>query len=1352
MAAEAVSSTILQELLSKLSSHVQNEIGLLWGLEEEKQKLESNLSVIRAVLHDAEKRQVNEMAVKDWLGKLKGAAYDAEDLVDEFIFEARRRKVVNQQGMQKKVRNFCSLSNPLAFRLKMAHKMQELRKRFDGIAKERNDFHFKVEVAESRPPISRTRETCSYVIESEVCGRDDEKEKLIDSLINSGDEEVLSVIPIVGMGGLGKTTLAQLIFNDERVGTHFDLKMWVYVSADFDVGRLLKEILESAIKRKADQLSIDLLHARLRETLSGKKYLLVLDDVWNEEENEWDKLNTWLKCGGMGSKILATTRSDKVAAIMGPLPAHKLGILSKEDSWTLFEKRARPLPNFVSMGKAMVGKCGGLPLAIKILGGLMSSKTTQSEWESVKNSEFWNPQDNDGGVLPALRLSYDHLTPSLKQCFAYCAIIPKGHEVYKDELIRQWIAHGFIHSDGEHELLEEKGEGYFNELLQSSLFHVGANSYGLWYNMHDLIHDLLRFIVGAEYSIVEASMKIAPSTEIRHLSSRDWNEQIELKILEALKICKKLRTVSLSDYSFDVNVLSSLRYLRVLDLGDSGIRYLPNSIDKLKHLTYLDISSTSIEELPESICNLHGLQTLKLGYRIKNFPKNMKKMISLRHVEFYGDCPAPKGIGELTCLRTWPTFVVSEESGAGIEELKSLNQLSGRIHIKDLDNIRNGVSAREANLKAKQYLSALELSWSDVDTAADIEGNSKEVIENLEPHPNLKKLIVNSYMGMNFPGWMMILTNLVDIKLSGCKRCEQLPPLWELPRLESLEMEEFSDLKYIVEFHGDHNCKDVFPSLKRLHLSRMPNLEEWSSQATNGGRQGKERDQQVILKSLCHLRIRDCPKLIQLPWLRLLPSIEHLEIQTVGLDAIEMPTSPSSLRELIVSDMPNLERWSPQEADGDEGNQVIFHSLGTLKINECPKLVCLPGVLLSAPREADHEQVTFPQLMKLEVMNCPRIVRLPHLLPSLKILSVANINEMSLGWVANYTSLTELSVGGFPEVKFLPEELGPNHGVLHTFEIRHCPKLMSVSNQLENLHALETLVIDGCTDLVLSLPDGGLQHHQQQQQCPPLSSLQRLKISDSCEKQTSFPGDGIVLTSLTGLSITSCKNIESLSDDMLRNLTSLAIDDCPKVFSSPVSLKNLKSLKFLGISRCPDMTNLLQHAESLTSLTQLWIWDCPGDCPKVFSSLLSLENLKSLECLTMSRCQDVMNLLQYAESLTSLTRLEIPNCPGDLGINNLTGETPTNFDGLSATVFMFLTNNMLTGEVPKWILKSNINIDSSYYNFTRSPPSNCAQWKLVLEGEDRSNDQNSNYPSNLSLLVKIAIDQTIPVPHLNGVF
>ncbi|XXG85171.1 hypothetical protein AAC387_Pa11g0305 [Persea americana] len=279
------------------------------------------------------------------------------------------------------------------------------------------------------------------------------------------------------MGGLGKTTLAQLVYNDKEVVTLFDLRMWVYVSEDFDVRRLLKQILESASKKKPEQSSIDLLHTSLRDELSGKRYLLVLDDVWNDVRDEffekWDRLKTWLECGSMGSKVLVTTRDVHVADTVGTLPTHQLGKLSTEDSWKLFENLVNPeknlLRNLLSIGKEMVGKCGGLPLAVKTLGGLMSSKKTESEWEYVKNSEFWKPQDSNGRVLSILRLSYDHLTSSLKQCFAYCAVIPKGDVIDKDLLIKQWIAQGFIHSNRENELLEEKGEEVFKELLRRTL-------------------------------------------------------------------------------------------------------------------------------------------------------------------------------------------------------------------------------------------------------------------------------------------------------------------------------------------------------------------------------------------------------------------------------------------------------------------------------------------------------------------------------------------------------------------------------------------------------------------------------------------------------------------------------------------------------------------------------------------------------------------------------------------------------------------------------------------------------------------------------------------------------------------
>ncbi|KAJ8623930.1 hypothetical protein MRB53_032460 [Persea americana] len=1363
MAAEAVFSSVLEELLNKLSSSIQNELGLLLGVEKEKRVLESNLSVIRAALQDAENRQVNEEVVKDWLRKLKDAAYDAEDLVDEFVFEARRRVVENRDGMGKKVCNFFSPSNPLLFRFKMAHKMKELVEQFDGIAKEKERYRLREGYVQSQPVISSTRETISTVDESSVYGRGNEKEKLIDLLTKRGNESVLSIIPVVGMGGLGKTTLAQLVYNDKEVVTLFDLRMWVYVSEDFDVRRLLKQILESASKKKPEQSSIDLLHTSLRDELSGKRYLLVLDDVWNDVRGEffekWHRLKSWLEYGSMGSKVLVTTRNDQVADIVGTLPTHQLGKLSTEDSWRIFEKLVNPeknLPqNLLSIGEETVGKCGGLPLAVKTLGGLMSSNKTEPHWEYVKNREFWQLPDNNERVLSILRLSYDHLASSLKQCFAYCAVIPKGEVFDKDELIKQWIAQGFIHSDNEHALLEEEGEKHFNELSRRSLFQVAEETAGNdRYKMHDLIHDLLRSVAGKECFIVGASMM---NDLTRHLALDKWAR--EPKNLDALKKCKKLRSM-IAYGSIDINVCLSFRYLRMLDLSYRNIGFLPNSIDKLRHLRYFDISYTEITELPETICNLHNLQTLRvLGIFLEKLPKNMKRMISLRHIEFDAgdDFPLPKGIGELTFLRTLPAFIIAKESGAQIEELKDLNLLWGNIHIGGLDKIGSVGCAREADLKAKKHLNSLKLSWSGNETVA-AKGNAKEVIEILEPHSDLKELSVENYTGLKFPSWIMKkLTNLKRISLLSCKRCERLPPLGQLRFLESLEIYRMNAVKYIVDFDGSQNYKDLFPSLKDLHLRNMPNLEGWSSpqEDGDGDEQGREREKQVIFKCLRTLKIRDCPKLVRLPRLPLLPRLESLEIGEMGWDMIEIPTSqslmgvklddmpnlerwspheaddgapviPHSIRTLSISncpkliclpmfllpdleelwmrrvgceriefsrshslktvylfDMLNLERWSLQEVDDDKDEQVTFGSLCTLRISKCPKLICPPQFLLPAleelemervgcekiefsaskslkkvkltkmpnlerwsPQEADDdEQVVFDGLVELAIKECPRMVRLPHFLPSLDKLEISESNEMLLASVANYTSLSELSIEGLPEVKHFPDELGPNHTSLHTLVIRKCPKLISLSNQLENLLALKKLFVEECDDLVLSLPDG-LQ--KQQQQSPPLNYLEVLEIRNFCENQISLPGDGIVLPSLKKLRISGCKNLESLSADMLKNLTQLSIEESPKVWSSLVSSENLKSLQYLMISGCPEsaMMKLLESMENLTSLTSLWIIDCPDtrSLPK------SVKTLTSLTYLAIYKCPDMRSLPEWVGDLTLLTEFRIYNCPAMMSL------------------------------------------------------------------------------------------------------
>ncbi|XP_058079961.1 putative disease resistance protein RGA3 [Magnolia sinica] len=621
MAAEAILSAFVKTVLGNLNSLLLQEFGSAWGVKEELGKLESTLSTIHAVLQDAEEQQVKNEAVKNWLKKLKDATYVADDLIDEFAIEAFRRKVRTRSAMVNRVRNFFSFPNSLVFCLRMGSRIKEIGERLDGIAAERLKFHLR-EGVEDRPGNTEGRlQTASFVIESEVYGREKDKEKIVELLIQVSTQEDVSIIPTVGMGGLGKTTLAQFAYNDERVAKHFGLRMWVCVSDDFDVRRLTKTILESATDGKHDLLELDLLQRRLQEKLHGKKFLLVLDDVWDENPENWDQLKQFLRGGARGSKIIVTTRSEKVASIMGTLPPHHLPRLSEDDCLSLFMQRAfghgrQEPPNLVMHAKEIVKKCGGVPLAAKALGGLMRFKTDEREWLFVKESEIWNLPEEENGILPALKLSYYHLPSHLKQCFAYCSIFPKDHIIVKKKLILLWMAEGFIQASDGSKQMEDIGGEYFDNLLWQSFFQdVEKDEDGniLWCKMHDLVHDLACSIAGNECSIVQVKNAVSiPDTYRCFFMLGEYYEWV-LTVPKASRKANHLRTLLLDarqTFSVPRNLLTNFMCLRVLDLSSACVTTeMLVSIGRLKHLRYLDLSYTQIRALPESISTLHHLQT-----------------------------------------------------------------------------------------------------------------------------------------------------------------------------------------------------------------------------------------------------------------------------------------------------------------------------------------------------------------------------------------------------------------------------------------------------------------------------------------------------------------------------------------------------------------------------------------------------------------------------------------------------------------------------------------------------------------------------------------------------------------------
>ncbi|EEF36947.1 putative disease resistance protein RGA3 [Ricinus communis] len=1097
--AEIVLIAFLQVLFDKLASSQLEEYGMWMGAKKELEKLESTLSTIAAVLEDAEDRQVKDKAVRNWLTKLKDAVLDADDALDEFATKALQQKVKSQNDSKHWVSSFLLVPKSAALYVKMEFKMKGINERLNAIALERVNFHFNEGIGdvEKEKEDDERRQTHSFVIESEIFGREKDKADIVDMLIGWGKGEDLSIIPIVGMGGMGKTTLAQLAFNDVKVKEFFKLRMWICVSEDFDVQRLTKAIIEAVTKEGCDLLGMDLLQTRLRDRLAGERFLLVLDDVWSEDYNKWDRLRTLLRGGAKGSKIIVTSRSARVAAIMSSLSTCYLAGLSEDDCWTLFSKRAfgiggaEETPRMVAIGKEIVKKCGGNPLAVNTLGSLMHSRRDEQEWIYVKDNELWKlPQECDG-ILPALRISYNHLPSYLKRCFAYAAVFPKDYEINKDRLIQMWIAEGLVEISNCDEKLEDMGNTYFKYLVWRSFFQVARECEDgsiISCKIHDLMHDLAQFVAGVECSVLEAGSNQIIPKGTRHLSL------VCNKVTENIPKCfykaKNLHTLlALTEKQEAVQVPRSLflkfRYLHVLILNSTCIRKLPNSLGKLIHLRLLDVSHTDIEALPKSITSLVNLQTLNLShcFELQELPKNTRNLISLRHTiidHCHSLSKMPSRIGELTSLQTLSQFIVGKEYGCRLGELKLLN-LRGELVIKKLENVMYRRDAKEARLQEKHNLSLLKLSW---DRPHDI---SEIVLEALKPHENLKRFHLKGYMGVKFPTWMMdaILSKLVEIKLKKCMRCEFLPPLGQLPVLKALYIRGMDAVTYVgKEFYGN-GVINGFPLLEHFEIHAMPNLEEWLN-----------FDEGQALTRVKKLVVKGCPKLRNMP--RNLSSLEELELSDSNEMLLRVLPSLTSLATLRISEF--------SEVISLEREVENLTNLKSLHIKMCDKLVFLPRGISN-----------LTSLGVLGIWSCSTLTSLPEIqgLISLRELTILNCCMLSsLAGLQHLTALEKLCIVGCPKMVHLMEEDVQNFTSLQSLTISHCFKFTSLPVGIQHMTTLRDLHL-------LDFP--GLQTLPEW--IENLKLLRELSIWD-CPNLTSLPNAMQHLTSLEFLSIWKCPNLE----------------------------------------------------------------------------------------------------------------------------------------------------------------------------------------------------------------------------------
>ncbi|XP_044509770.1 putative disease resistance protein RGA3 isoform X2 [Mangifera indica] len=667
---ETIVSVIVEKVLDKLITLASDEVSLASSVKNDVNQLANTLNTIKVVLLDAEEKQNHNPKLRVWLEELKKVCYDAEDVLDEVEVENLRNQVVNRQSIKKKACHFCSSSNPVVFRFMLGHKIKEINKRLAKITADKNDYNLSEKI-DSNHVIGLDRETHSFIRDSDVIGRDKDKEMIIESLLQLGyDHENVSVISIVRIGGLGKTTLAKWVYDDKFVSDHFSLRMWVCVSDEFSLKKLLIDIINSATGQKYTQMSLDQLQSELREIISHERYLLVLDDVWNEVHRYWLELKCLLNECVSGSKILVTTRSERVALIMDVVSTHKLEGLALDQCLSIFVKCAfkegqeKQHPKLIEIGKEIVKKCGGVPLAIKALGSLLHSSTSEQEWIDVRDNEVWKLDQKENSFLPALRISYNKLSSPLKQCFVYCSIFPKDFEFFSSKLVNFWMAHGLLHAHNKNEDLENTGKQYIKELMWRSFFQdveeLDNDEYK--FKIHDLMHDVATSLFQNECLIVKGSNQIASKTSYRHLFFHGVDgEVVTLNFIRSLSNVRSVLFSSMIGEDITISqsflklLISRFQFLRMLDLCYLSIEVVPKGIGNLKHLRYLELGLNPIKKLPSSIYKLQNLQYLSLlgCEQLEGLPREVKYLISLRWLDLttmQKHLPS-NGIGCLNSLR-----------------------------------------------------------------------------------------------------------------------------------------------------------------------------------------------------------------------------------------------------------------------------------------------------------------------------------------------------------------------------------------------------------------------------------------------------------------------------------------------------------------------------------------------------------------------------------------------------------------------------------------------------------------------------------------------------------------------------
>lgn len=834
MAVTKIGSVLTEEATKAVIAKLSEKVTNLKELPVKIEQIRKQLTMMGNVISKIGTVYLTDEVVKSWIGEVRNVAYHVEDVMDKYSYHVLQ---IKEEGFLKKY--FIKGTHYAKVFSEIADEVVEVEKEIQEVVRMKDQWLQPCQlVANPLTEMERQRSQDSFpefVKDEDLVGIKDNRILLTGWLYSEEPEG--TVITVSGMGGLGKSTLVTNVYEREKI--NFPAHAWIVVSQIYTVEDLLRKLLwkigytEQPLSAGIDKMDVHDLKKEIQPRLQNKKYLIVLDDVWEPEvyfqiHDVFHNLQ--------GSRIIITTRKDHVAGISSPTRHLELQPLSNRDAFDLFCRRAfynkkgHMCPKELdAIATSIVDRCHGLPLAIVTIGSMLSSRQQLDFWKQTYN-QLQSELSNNIHVRAILNLSYHDLSADLRNCFLYCCLFPEDYFMSRDILVRLWVAEGFVLSKDKN-TPEMVAEGNLMELIHRNMLEVvdydelgRVNSC----KMHDIVRELAisvakeeRFAAATDYGTM-----IQMDRNVRRLSSYGWKDDTALKIkLPRLRTALALGVISSSPETLS-SILSGSSYLTVLELQDSAVTEVPALIGSLFNLRYIGLRRTNVKSLPDSIENLSNLQTLDIKQtKIEKVPRGLGKITKLRHLladnytdekrtefRYFVGVQAPKELSNMEELQTLETV---ESSNDLAEQLKRLMQLRSLW----IDNISAADCANLfATLSNMPLLSSLLLAAKDENEAL--------CFKDLKPRSaDLHKLVIRGQWAkgtLNCPIFLGHGTHLKYLALSWCNLgedpLEMLAP--HLPNLTYLKLNNMHSARTLVLSAGS------FPNLKTLYLRHMHDVSQ----------------------------------------------------------------------------------------------------------------------------------------------------------------------------------------------------------------------------------------------------------------------------------------------------------------------------------------------------------------------------------------------------------------------------------------------------------------------------------------------------------------------------------------------